>query len=103
MREIKFRFRYTDGAHWIFKAFTMQEMLNGDPFEVLSDSPLLRGYKLDGWDQYTGRKDEAGKDVYGGDICSGEWPYAKKCTVEWDDKAKNKPPDLTAGEFNRGE
>lgn len=68
MREIKFRFRYTDGGNWIFRTYTMPEVLNGEPFEVLSDAPLLRQYKMDGWDQFTGLRDKSGREIYDGDV-----------------------------------
>lgn len=68
MREIKFRYRYTDGQNWIMKVFNLAQIANGDPFEVLSDQPLLRNYKHVGEDQYTGLKDKNGKEIYEGDV-----------------------------------
>jgi hypothetical protein len=67
-RELKFRYRYTDGKSWIMKVFTLAEVCNGEPFEVLSDQPLLRGYKHVGEDQYTGLTDCNGVEVYEGDV-----------------------------------
>lgn len=36
--------------------------------------------------QSTGRKDYNGKESYHHDICVAHWPYAGKCTIEWDEK-----------------
>ena len=33
----------------------------------------------------TGRKDKNKKETFAGDICVGNWPYAKKCVVTWDE------------------
>lgn len=67
-RGIKFRYRYTDGKNWIFQSFTLEQIINGEPFEVLSDNQMLKNYKYDGEDQYTGLKDKNGKEIYEGDV-----------------------------------
>jgi len=67
-REIKFRYRYTDGKNWIFQSFTLEQIINGEPFEILSDNPMLKNYKYDGYNQYTGLKDKNCNEIYEGDI-----------------------------------
>lgn len=73
-REIKFRFRYTDGKNWIMKEFTLEQILNGEPYEALSDNPLLKQYKMVGRDEWSGLPDKHDKPIYEGDIvkCYGE-------------------------------
>jgi hypothetical protein len=71
-REIKFRYNYTNGARSFFQIFTLDEICNGDPFEVLSDQPLLRSYKMDGDpDQFTGLTDKNEMPIFEGDIVGG--------------------------------
>jgi hypothetical protein len=96
-RVIKFRYGYTDGNNWIFEIFTLDEIENGEPYEFISDAPLLKKYVLKTRDQFIGRNDENGVDIYVGDIiltqAYTDKPYAKKvkskrfkAVVYWDDK-----------------
>jgi len=69
-REIKFRYRYTDGKNWLFQVFTLEQIANGDPFDVLSDNPLYKDFRHVGQDQFTGLEDVSGNDIYEGDFLS---------------------------------
>lgn len=77
-REIKFRYRYTDGKNWIFQSFTLEQIINGEPFEILSDNPMLKNYKYDGYNQYTGLKDKNCNEIYEGDVCKFYNKYSNK-------------------------
>ena len=69
MREIKFRFVYSNGKDSFHKEFSLNEIMNGDPFEVLSDMPMYRDYRmLDKRYQYTGLKDKNGIEIFESDI-----------------------------------
>ena len=67
-REYKFRYGYSEGKNWIFHIFTLDQIENGEPYEVLSDNPLLKNYKLVTRDEFTGLTDKNGKEIYEGDI-----------------------------------
>ena len=54
MREIKFRYTYSDGKSLFHKIFTLDEIEQGLPFDVLCDSPLLQSYKCIAKSQHTG-------------------------------------------------
>ena len=83
MREIKFRYGYTDGTNWIFQSFAIDEIENGDPYQVISDNALLKNYKLITREIFTGLHDDNDKEIYEGDriidINGNEY------TVEWND------------------
>ena len=74
-REIKFKFKWTDGKEWIVKDFTLDEIMNGEPFDYLSDSPFFRNYKMVERVQYTGLKDANGVEIYEGDILVCEYGH----------------------------
>ena len=67
--EVKFKFVYSNGKDFIVKVFDLVEIMNGDPFEVLSDMPLYRDFKMVGEYQYIGRCIN-GTDIFIGDIIS---------------------------------
>jgi len=65
---MKFRCTYTDGKNWIKKDFTLTELMNGECFEVLSDQPLLKGYKMKDTYQLTGLPDKNSIEICEGDV-----------------------------------
>jgi uncharacterized phage protein (TIGR01671 family) len=67
MREVKFRYGYTDGKSWFFKSFTLDQIEGGYQYDEISDQPLLRDYRIKSRDEYTGLKDKNGKEIYEGD------------------------------------
>jgi hypothetical protein len=58
-RIIKIRYYYTDSVNWLFRDFTLEEIENAAPYEVLTDNPLLKNYKLTHRVQFTGLLDIA--------------------------------------------
>ena len=43
----KFRFRYSNGKQSIMQSFTLTEIMNGQLFEVISDNPMYKNWKMD--------------------------------------------------------
>jgi len=87
-REIKVKYLYTDGHNWIAKVFTLEEIINGDPFDVLSDSPFAgsKKYKMAGRVLFTGLKDLKDVDIYEGDIVVPEnLDDTTPFTIKWRD------------------
>jgi hypothetical protein len=67
-REIKIRYYYSNGEHWFFRDFRLEEIENGFPYEVLTDSPLYKSYKLTHRAQLTGILDINKTEIAEGDI-----------------------------------
>ena len=69
VREIIFRYWYKSKANKFSKEFTLNQILNGEPFDVLENEPLMSHFKMSGVvEQHTGRTDEAGSKIFEGDI-----------------------------------
>lgn len=68
MREVKFRYTYSDGKSLFHKIFTLDEIEQGLPFDVLCDSPLLQSYKCIAKSQHTGLQDKNGVEIYEDDV-----------------------------------
>lgn len=67
-REIKFRYRFTDGENWIMTTYDLGQIINGQPYDDMSDILILKKYKHVGEDQFTGLRDKKGAEIYDGDI-----------------------------------
>ena len=81
-REIKFKYGYSDGINTFEKSFTLEEIEQGLQFEEISDSPLLKNYKIVYKRQYTGLKDKLKTESFDGDIV--KYTNETIATVEWD-------------------
>jgi len=98
MREIKFRaWEIKENKMWdVFRLdfspdqYKPHTIIVGTANEGSMLSKPLHNLSCDSPDfilmQYTGLKDKNGVEAYHKDICIGNWPYADKCLIEWDDK-----------------
>lgn len=68
MREIKFKYGYSDGTNLFEKVFTLSDIEQGLQFDEICDSPLMKDYKIVHKRQYTKLRDKNGVEVYDGDI-----------------------------------
>lgn len=76
MRDIKFKYVYSDGESVFTKCFTLDQIEAGDHFDEICDCPLLRDYRITGRLQYTGLKDKNGDEMCQGDVIKTmEYPF----------------------------
>lgn len=68
MREIKFKYYYSNGSNVFSKIFTLEEIEQQLPTEEISDSPMLKGYKIIDRCQWTGLEDKNNIKIYEGDF-----------------------------------
>jgi hypothetical protein len=83
MREYKFSVMFSDGKAWIDLKFTLDEMSNGDHWEAMSDSPLLRKYKHISTRQFAGLLDKSAFEIYEGDfITDGHFTWLVEYCID---------------------
>ena len=83
MKEIKIKYGYSDGTNTFEKAFTLEQIEQGIHIDEISDSPLLKNYKIVYRRQYTNRRDKNDIEIYEGDILKGG--IYVEYEVAWDD------------------
>lgn len=89
MREILFRGKCPDSNKWYYGSLYWDRF--NERYEIKFydtiydyDTAIIPLDETIG--QYTGLVDKNGTKIYEGDIVKGNFPYAKKCVVVWDNK-----------------
>ena len=88
-----FRYWYEDGQGKPYsKEFDINQVLNGEPFEVLENEPLKKNHKMlqDDPDRYTGLDDANSNKIFENDIVTGTAKaeigeyFEFRAVVKWD-------------------
>ncbi len=68
MREIKFKYIYSDWKDILTNVFSLDEIANWDHFEYICNSPFLKEYRIIDRLQYTWLQDKNWKEIFDWDI-----------------------------------
>ena len=87
----QFKYTYSNGVEEFSRIFTLEEIEQGCQFDEISDSPLLKAYKIVGRKLSTTQKDINGIEIFDGDTCEcwggesweGKWEYYDVYEVKW--------------------
>ena len=65
----QFKYTYSNGVKEFSRIFTLEEIEQGCQFDEISDSPLLKAYKIVDRKLSTTQKDINGIEIFDGDTC----------------------------------
>lgn len=91
MKEIKFKYYYRNSIGTVIsKVFDLDgEIANGDHWDYVSDSPIMKDYEIVDRVLFTSKKDNEGAEIYDGDIVLIDGESGDPCldVVRWDDES----------------
>lgn len=87
----QFKYTYSNGVEEFCRIFSLGEIEQGLQFDEISDSPLLRDFKIVNRKLSTTQKDINGIEIFDGDTCEcwggesfeGKWEYSGTYNVKW--------------------